>query len=378
MSVKITLTRQFRKYISAAFCLIFLFTAAGCGNDDPTIPNPMTAPLTESVANTTVPPVTTAPDTATVPVTELVTIPAADAVRNPFTNAIIDEETLAKMPKRPILVTIGNNPAARPQSSLDFADLVYEIPAESGISRYLAVFYATPADKIGPVRSARPYLLDIAKEWNAVYVHVGGSPDALSILEKGSWPYVNEFAYGSYFWRDNTRVAPNNLYTSTENLIKILNNKKWNTEQEVRGFKFLPDGEKQQGDKALSISVNYASAKNTYAYDEKTGLYNRFISSEAQLDGTSKTPIQVANIIVQHVKSKRLDDEGRLEINMYAGGKAVLFSQGVVKNGTWSRKDSSSPTVFVGEDGVEWELASGKTWIQVVDQDCSVTYKDSL
>ena len=371
---KLPLNKLIRKYILAAFCIMFLFAVAGCGSNEPTISDSSTEP----VANTTVSSLLTAPDTATIPITQPVTVPSADSVRNPFTNAVIDEETLAKMPKRPILVTIGNNEAARPQSSLDLADLVYEIPAESGISRYLAVFYAAESDKIGPVRSARPYLLDVAKEWNAVYVHVGGSPDALSILEKGSWPYVNEFAYGSYFWRDNARSAPNNLYTSTENLIKILNNKKWNVEKEVRGFKFLSDGEKQQGDKALSISVNYYSAKNTYSYDEKTGLYSRYISGAEQLDGTSKELIQVSNIIVQHVRSKRLDDEGRLEIDMYAGGKAALYSQGVVKNGTWSRKNSSSPTLFVGEDGVEWELVSGKTWIQVVDQNCSVTHKDSL
>ena len=241
------------------------------------------------------------------------------------------------------------------------------------------VFYGTAAEKIGPVRSARPYLLDIAKEWNGVYVHVGGSPDALSILEKGSWPYINEFAYGSYFWRDKSRSAPNNLYTSTELLMQVLDKKGWDVQKTVRAFSFLAEGESQRGEPANSIKINYAdsSTKNSYIYDSETGLYNRYLGGKEQLDGETGVQLTVSNVLVQYVRSKVLDSELRLEIDMFAGGKALLFSQGKVLTGTWERKDASSPTVFKDENGNEWKLASGRTWIQVIDQQCTISYENN-
>lgn len=85
----------------------------------------------------------------------------------------------------PIAVMIDNDPAARPQFSLAQASLVYEAPVEGGMTRYMAIY---PADtdilKVGPIRSARPYFVLIAAELGAIYLHVGGSPEALSDIKR--------------------------------------------------------------------------------------------------------------------------------------------------------------------------------------------------
>jgi hypothetical protein len=60
-------------------------------------------------------------------------------------------------PTQPALsVKIDNAPAARPQSGLNNADLVFECLVEGGMSRFLAVFQSQRAAELGPIRSARP------------------------------------------------------------------------------------------------------------------------------------------------------------------------------------------------------------------------------
>jgi hypothetical protein len=77
----------------------------------------------------------------------------------------------------PIIAMIENTTEARPQSGLSSADIIYEAVAEGGVTRFMAVFYCDVANavKIGPVRSARMYFVNLAAEYNSpIYMHVGG------------------------------------------------------------------------------------------------------------------------------------------------------------------------------------------------------------
>src|SRR6202020_1904866 len=54
---------------------------------------------------------------------------------------------------------------ARPQTGLQSADLVYVIPVEGGLTRFMAVYSSHIPPVIGPVRSARQSDLDILKQF---------------------------------------------------------------------------------------------------------------------------------------------------------------------------------------------------------------------
>ena len=82
---------------------------------------------------------------------------------------IVDEDSKT----RPIAVMINNNHQAWPHAGLADAYITYEIIAEGGITRMMAVFKDKDTAKIGSVRSARPYYLDYALENDAIYVHYG-------------------------------------------------------------------------------------------------------------------------------------------------------------------------------------------------------------
>lgn len=289
----------------------------------------------------------------------------------------LDQAEIASEPESPpLLVSIDNLAAARPQSGLEQADIVYEIPAEGGVSRFLALYYHGTAGEIGPVRSARPYFVDIAREYEAVFVHAGGSQDALDYLDQGVINSINEFSHGKYFWRDKSRKMPHNLYTSSENLAGVLEEKGWNHRVEITPLKFNDNKSAiSVGVAADSVEIDYPSAHDIYRYDGEKGLYLRFIKDEPHCDRNTGDQLSAANIIVQYVTSQVLDNEGRLAIDMTGEGKAMFFTKGQVLEGKWERPDLDSRTMFCNSDGEEWFLSPGQTWIQVVDQNVKVTYQ---
>lgn len=299
--------------------------------------------------------------------------PEKEVVRNPLTNEIIT--SLDELPVRPVVVSIGNNSGARPQSGLSYADIVYEVPAEGGVSRYLGVFYSQSCDKIGPCRSARPYIVRIAAQYKAALAHVGGSMEALELLDTNIVPDIDEFAYSSTFWRSKDRKAPNNCYTSTDKLLNWYSKHDYTIQRIPQGFTFLDEEEKAVGEDIEVITVDYISAKNSYKYNKDDGLYYRYISGSQQVDPEGNVKISCANVIIQYVNSQVLDDEGRLAIDLYKGGNAEFFLQGKMISGTWQREGDNAVTLFYDADGNEMKFATGKTWIQLVDKTCKVSYE---
>ena len=78
---------------------------------------------------------------------------------------------------------INNHKAARPQSGLQEAYIVYEFMVEGGITRMMALYRDNASAKIGSVRSSRHYYLDYVLENDAMYFHWGGSPQAYSDMK---------------------------------------------------------------------------------------------------------------------------------------------------------------------------------------------------
>ena len=135
---------------------------------------------------------------------------------SPYTGVHVDEVF-----STPICVIVENHPNSRPQSGLSHADLVYEIPVEGGYTRFLALYASPYEGRIGPVRSARPYFVYLAKEHeDGVLAHCGYSIHTVQILRDIRSKNIDEMSNGAYFERDRNRRMPHNLYTSLELLFQ--------------------------------------------------------------------------------------------------------------------------------------------------------------
>jgi len=276
---------------------------------------------------------------------------------------------------RPIGVTIDNSSSARPQSGLNLADLVYEVPVEGGVTRYVAVFFHRGAKTIGPIRSARPYLIDLSREWDAVYIHCGQSPQAQTYFAQQNIAHINEMFHPSGFWRDKSRIAPYNLYTDTNSLWEEITKLGWDREANQAGYHYRGQDEDPAGLPVEKLSITYPYGRVGYEYAAKSGSYLRFLNQNPYQDLTSGEQLAAENVLIQQVPMQQFDSVGRLEVGLLGQGKAWLFSGGRVQEGTWRKDYSTSRTRFYDQTGAEMSMGKGRTWIQLISGHTQINYQ---
>ncbi|MEK7100309.1 MAG: DUF3048 domain-containing protein [Patescibacteria group bacterium] len=324
--------------------------------------------------------------------------------------------------KRPIVAVIENHTESRPQSGLSVADVVYEAVAEGGITRFLAVFYCGIADNnytIGQIRSARVYFINYALEYgiNPLFVHWGGANnidnnmpsgvkakgqidprvDAYKLLEKVGW--VNG-RYGSDM-NGATNTGYPALYTDDRRMDLATEHQKVGSTDKIyeeatkRGFdyedsdgvawdekfvmwKFI-DGKSSSSPTASEISFDFwdsmAGYDVTWKYDSANNYYLRFNGDKEHTDLESKTQLRAKNIAVVYAKEEGpVDQEHHMLYTVTGIGKALVFQNGDVIEGTWEKKLSTDRLVFLDESDKEISFVRGQTWIEVLPSGNEVTY----
>ncbi len=276
----------------------------------------------------------------------------------------------------PVAVMIDNSVFARPPSALAKAGLVYEAEVEGDATRLMAVFSSDEnLSEIGPVRSARPYFLEWSREFGAPYVHCGGSPEALAILAKGDIVDINEFYNGGYFWRDDEREAPHNLYTSSRLLDKYLTNIDAD-KKEFSSWLFKEDMEEKERPEASRITIGYKLPDYvvTWKYDRLSDSYLRYAGGRAHIDRNGDG-IVAKDVIVQYVDTRVIDAMLRLRMDIIGDGRATVCLDGACRDGEWRKEASGERTRFYYEDGGEVQFNAGPIWIEVVRPGYEVNYE---
>lgn len=267
----------------------------------------------------------------------------------------------------PIAVVIDNHTEARPPRGISKANLVYEAEAEGRITRYLAIF-ANDEDieAIGPVRSARPYFIDWLSEFNALFIHCGGSPEALARVIKEEVLDLNEFYNGAYYWREEARPSSHDLFTSSENLKAYLD-KKDLTEGKYFSWLYKEDQPTEDTSSSSTISFSYKEPYyvGEWKYDEENNDYVRYVAGEkhTEEDGSE---IRAKNVIIQYGDTEVIDDVLRLNITTIGENKAMICLDGECREGKWSKKSKTARTRYYYDSGEEVNFNAGTTWIQVM------------
>ncbi len=275
-------------------------------------------------------------------------------------------------------VMIDNHPEARPESGLAAAKIVYEAPVEGGLTRYLAIFDSTEAvPEVGPVRSARPYYLDWLREYGSgLYMHSGGSPDALTIIKQLKIFDVNEFYWEKYFWRSADREPPHNLYTKNDlwkqaiaeyqaggGVLPTPNG--WVYAKDVGGF---------SGEISLNkeVTIHYnPDYLVTWKYDPSQFSYVRYINDKKYIDKNG-AEVRAYNVLIQYTAVKTIDEEGRREITTIGQGEAKIMKKGRLTTGAWQKKSAADRTRFYASNGNENVFVPGATWVEVVPKDVEI------
>lgn len=279
-------------------------------------------------------------------------------------------------------VMIENSVAARPQSGLSEAGIVFEAIAEAGITRFLALYQDTEANYIGPVRSARPYFVQWCMAFDCAYAHVGGSPEALSDIKRWDVKDIDQFFGAQYYHRANHRYAPHNMYTSQNQLTKYSESRGY-TASEFDGFKHLVEAPviKEADITTKTINLNYPTGTDydvSYSYDTERNVYLRTLGGKKHfsVNKQDKKMRNAPSVVIAMVMSYSLKSDGYHSAYDSVGtGRMYLFQNGEVISGQWSRESRDSPFVLTDKEGDPVALTPGQAWISVVGQSSNVTYR---
>ena len=358
-----------KRMMSALTAALLALTLTACGPKEPepvpTEPMP-TEPAVEVIA----------------PAEPEPTEPEPEIFVNPLTGEECAEELTRQ---RPIAVMLNNHKKAQPQAGNAAADVIYEIPAEGGITRMMALYQSVEGvGEIGTVRSARDYYTSLALGHDAIYLHAGGSDGAYIFIKENkmtAMDCVNGPYEGTLFWRDKARwnkagSMEHSVMTSGETILELFPTYE-NLRTEVRedhavNWNFTTEAPDAANEQAGKLTVPFSKYKTgVFVYDAESGRYLVEQYGGEYVDANTGEQVEVDNVLVLYTEADVIkgDAAGRLKVRTTGEGEGILLRGGTVEPIVWKRADQNSTLEFYRVDGTPALLSVGKTYINILDHE---------
>jgi hypothetical protein len=312
--------------------------------------------------------------------------------------------------RRPLAVMINNHVLARPQYGVSYADIVYEIVAEGGITRWAAIFHSQGAGQVGPVRSARVFYASIVAGYNPFYAHWGGAyvnptdPENTTNPEADVYTYMNkiglpsldqayvgstEFEGDPAYYRDNSRDVPleHTGYADTNVLWNlpgtgipaIYPEAEWKTYTPFGQWQFKEDAEPSLRSKSAILSFNFWDVPEfavKYEYNVGTNTWDRSQGGQATVDaGNSNKRISPKTVIVMFATERSAGDKkGHLFYDVIGSGTAKIYMDGKETLGKWIKTSATEREIFYDTLGNQIKFDRGQIWVEVLPAGNSVSF----
>lgn len=322
--------------------------------------------------------------------------------RSQTSGRVIPEGT----PSKVFIMSVDNADGAKPQTSLMQADIIYEFLVEQTITRFQVLYNDTYPLYAGPLRSMRYYFIDLAHEWDCMYLHEGyvmldspykRSPSKLISLYLPSGDFrgysatfsLNKGGYGDFETKNGYKFrAPetgrDDVHSLYYRVAALVDRFFKDYESKVcERFSFMENVSYANGEAYTKVSLPFGNDTNPnwiqFTYDPATNRILRsengkpFMTRTLNEDGTSYTEEQmsVQNLIVQYVDYGLIkgDPKHRRTCELIGTGKCDYFINGQHVTGTWSRPTADDYTQYLLDDGSLVILEPGSTWIAVHPND---------
>lgn len=282
---------------------------------------------------------------------------------------------------RPYAVMINNIIYAQPQVGISNADMIYEIPAEGGITRMMAIFsHIDDVESVGSIRSLRPYYLSVALSYDAIVIHGGGSEQAYSDVKTynaDNFDGVRDAtASNAMFYRDSSRGqhgSEHTLFFHGDKVAPLVAQYGYRTEH-TNGYKtglnFSDDAASQGTAEANAITVTYNASKATkFAYQTDSGKYTAAQYNDDYKDGATGEKVAFSNVLILSAAMRTVDSYGRLAVDLVGSGEGYLACGGKYVPIKWSRSDINASFTYTLADGTPLNLARGTTFVSVIPTD---------
>ena len=280
-----------------------------------------------------------------------------------------------------------------PQHGISQASIIYEAPVEGRITRLMAIFEDyDDLERIGPIRSSRDYYVYEAMAYDSIYCNWGlavpyVSPiintdriDNISVKLEGisvgadeafgrglNDGYATEFTSSMNIAGYEKAVARLKYATTYEDHGRFVQAFTFADEGYIAAYEAYPDATVVYPGGTESNKGGYGNNTGNNAirfeYNEEDRLYYRYQYGLPHIDVDNEEQLAVTNIVFKVCHGEVRDSHDYLAFGVHGSGKAYVFTNGKVIEGTWERKSDYEPNIFKDNDGNEIVFNQGKTWI---------------
>lgn len=263
-----------------------------------------------------------------------------------------------------LVVKIDNVPRARPQAGINDADIVYVELVEGGATRYAAVFHSEEVGTVGPVRSMRTTDINLLRALNQpLFANSGGNPRTTTAINNS--PLVNighATGAGGAYYRNNSRPAPHNLFTSTAALRRA-GGTAGGAPPEMFTIRRPGTENPNNTSAATGVSVNYQSTTVSYTWNGSGWARSQDGRATVDTAGVRTAPETVVVQFTPYGVSPA--DAQSPEANTIGRGRAWIFTEGVLIRGSWSKPTANAVTLYRDSNGDPIQLLPGRVWVEL-------------
>lgn len=285
--------------------------------------------------------------------------------RNSANRSVLTGRPTANGNSRPALVVkIDNVPRARPQAGINDADVVYVELVEGGVTRYAAVFHSENVGTVGPVRSMRTTDINLLRPLNRpLFANSGGNSRTTTAINNS--PLVNighATGAGGAYYRNNSRPAPHNLFTSTDALRRA-GGSAGGAPPELFTIRRPGTELPNVTSESTGVSVKYRNTTVSYTWNGTGWARSQDGRQTVDTAGVRTAP---ETVIVQFTPyGVSPADRNSPEANTVGSGKAWIFTEGVLIRGSWSKPQAGNVTLYRDSAGNEIQLLPGRVWVEL-------------
>lgn len=275
---------------------------------------------------------------------------------------------IAEVAERPAMsVKIENSDAARPQTGLSSADVVWEEMVEGGITRFNAVFHSQIPSELGPIRSLRPMDAAISAPFGGLFVFSGGQSQFVSQVAATGLTMLSHDGGDAGFYRTNDRRAPHNVYGDPETFLGAGSGQSAPQAQFEFG-RTAEDATALAGTATSTIAISFPAASPGWSWDGTAWNRTEDGQPATTIDDAQITSVNVVVLRVQVRNSGARDPGGNPvpETILTGSGGATVFVGGHSIEATWEKPDVDSVLTLTTAEGEPVLLAPGNVWVELV------------
>ncbi len=263
-----------------------------------------------------------------------------------------------------LVVKIDNVPRARPQAGINDADIVYVELVEGGQTRLAAVFHSENVGTVGPVRSMRTTDINLVRPLNRpLFANSGGNARTTAAINAS--PLVNighATRSGGAYYRNNSRPAPHNLFSSTAALRRA-GGTAGGTPPTMFTIRRPGTPNPNKTSAANGVSVSYRNTNVSYTWNGSGWARSQDGRATVDTAGVRTAP---ETVIVQFTPyGVSPADRNSPEANVIGKGRAWIFTEGKLIRGSWRKPTADAVPLYFDSEGNPIQLLPGRVWVEL-------------